>query len=121
MRSKKFLFLMSSILILLSCERKEEQKAEVVVKEEKKEEVKGPVALAEKKGCFACHDIEKKKVGPSYVEVARRYKDDPEAVNKLVKSILKGSMGKWGSIPMSPQPVSEEEAKELAEWILSLR
>ncbi len=78
-------------------------------------------ALAEKKGCFSCHGIDKKKVGPAYTEVAKRYAGKEGAVDELVKSIVKGSMGKWGSIPMAPQPVSEQEAKVLAEWILNIK
>lgn len=77
--------------------------------------------LADRKGCFACHDIDRKKVGPSYVDVAKKYAGKENAVEELVKSMTKGSMGKWGSIPMTPQPVSNEEAKKLAEWILSLK
>jgi len=29
-------------------------------------------------------------------------------------------MGKWGPIPMPPNPVTDDEAKQLAEWIMSL-
>ena len=111
-----------------SCEKKEE-KAEAPPKQEVKEVQKAPekkqvseeYALADKKGCFACHDIRTKKVGPAYVEVAKEYVGKENAVEELVKSITKGSMGKWGSIPMTPQPVTEEEARKLAEWILSLK
>lgn len=138
---KRFFLSVGTLALLgvLSCEKKEEKKAEEAPKpkqeqttqqvEQKKEETK-PVAtatvsdvraLADKKGCFACHDIDKKKVGPSYVDVAKKYAGKENAVEELVKSITKGSMGKWGSIPMTPQPVTQEEAKRLAEWILSLK
>ena len=39
---------------------------------------------------------------------------------RLVKSIKAGSMGKWGPIPMPPNAVTDDEAKQLAEWIMSL-
>ncbi|MDQ7082742.1 MAG: c-type cytochrome [Aquificota bacterium] len=117
--------LFAGALMLASCEKKEtkeekpkEEKAEVEKKEIPKS---GAYALADSKGCLACHAMDRKKVGPSYVEIAKRYAGKGGAVEELVKSITKGSMGKWGSIPMTPQPVSEEEAKELAEWILSLK
>ncbi len=115
-------------LFSVSCEKKEEKaeappKKEVkeVQKVQEKKQVSEEYALADKKGCFACHDIDRKKVGPAYVDVAKKYAGKENAVDELVKSITKGSMGKWGSIPMTPQPVTEEEARKLAEWILSLK
>ena len=117
--------LLIGALISGSCERKEERaevpKEEVAQKTREEKHVSEEFALADKKGCFACHDIKTKKVGPAYVEVARRYANKENALEELVRSITKGSMGKWGSIPMTPQPVTEEEARKLAEWILSLR
>lgn len=124
---------MAAVLLSSSCEKKEE-KAETLPKQEVKEvqkaqkasepenkQVNDEYALADKKGCLACHDIKAKKVGPAYIDVAKKYAGKENAVEELVKSITKGSMGKWGSIPMTPQPVTEEEARKLAEWILSLK
>lgn len=76
--------------------------------------------LAKSKGCTACHDVNKKGVGPPYAEVAKKYKADKEAPAKLAASVVKGSSGKWGPIPMPPNKVSEEEAKKLVAWVLSL-
>ena len=55
--------------------------------------------LAKKKSCLACHNIERKMVGPAWKDVAKK----GESVEVLVKSIKEGSMGKWGQIPMPPQ------------------
>lgn len=77
-------------------------------------------ALAKGKGCTACHDVKKKVVGPAYAEVAKKYKGDAKAQEAMVGSIVKGSQGKWGPIPMPPNKVTEEEAKKLAAWIVSL-
>jgi cytochrome c len=77
-------------------------------------------ALAKAKGCTACHDVKKKLVGPPYGEVAKKYKGDAKALDTMVASILKGSTGKWGPIPMPPNKVTEAEAKKLAAWVLSL-
>ncbi|MDQ7037589.1 MAG: c-type cytochrome [Aquificota bacterium] len=117
---------LSGALLILACggEEKGEKKAEVKPEGPETAQVAkttGPEDLANRKGCFACHGIREKKVGPAYVDVAKRYSGKEGAVDELVKSILKGSMGKWGSIPMAPQPVSQEEARTLAEWILSLK
>jgi len=75
--------------------------------------------LAAAKGCTACHAVGKRIVGPDYVEVAKKYKGDTEAGAKLSASILKGSTGKWGPIPMPPNKVTDDEAKLLAAWVLS--
>lgn len=76
--------------------------------------------LAKAKGCTACHDVAKKLIGPAYGEVAKKYKADKEAPAKLATSVLKGSSGKWGPIPMPANKVSDDEAKKLVAWILSL-
>ncbi|MDA0237437.1 MAG: c-type cytochrome [Proteobacteria bacterium] len=79
-------------------------------------------ALAKSKNCLSCHAIDKKLVGPAYKDVAKG--KDPKGgvitLERLVKSIKTGSMGKWGPIPMPPNAVTDEEAKRLAKWILSL-
>ena len=76
--------------------------------------------LAKAKGCTACHDVKKKVVGPAYADVAKKYKGDANAQSTLVASILKGSQGKYGPVPMPPNKVSEDEAKRLAAWVGSL-
>jgi cytochrome c len=76
--------------------------------------------LAKAKGCTACHDVSKKLIGPSYADVAKKYKADKEAGAKLAASVLKGSTGKWGPIPMPANKVSEDEAKTLVAWVLAL-
>ena len=78
-------------------------------------------AMAKAKGCMACHDVKKKVVGPAYADVAKKYKAAADGQATMVGSILKGSQGKWGAIPMPPNKVSDEEAKKLAAWILTLQ
>ncbi|HEY1090408.1 MAG TPA: c-type cytochrome [Burkholderiaceae bacterium] len=78
-----------------------------------------PAELAQKKTCMACHQIDKKVVGPAFKEVAAKYAKDKDAVNKLVASITKGGTGKWGTGMMPPGMASEAEAKILAQWILT--
>ncbi len=78
-------------------------------------------SLAQKNGCMSCHQIEKKVVGPAYRDVARKYKGDTQAPAHLVNVIRKGGKGVWGPMPMPAHPqVSDENAKKLAGWILSL-
>ena len=78
-------------------------------------------ALAEKQGCTACHQVDKKIIGPTYNDVAKKYKGDKEAAAKLAVKVKKGGAGVWGPIPMPPNDkVSEADAKTLVDWVLSL-
>ena len=76
--------------------------------------------LAKQKNCLACHAVDKKLVGPSYKDVAAKYKGDKDAVAKLAKKIREGGVGVWGQVPMPANPaVNEQEALTLAKWVLS--
>jgi cytochrome c len=79
-------------------------------------------ALASKSGCLACHAVDKKVVGPSYKEVAAKYRNDKGAAAKLEKKIKEGGQGVWGAVPMPPNAqVSDADIKALVKWILSLK
>ncbi len=78
--------------------------------------------LARKKNCLACHNPDKKVVGPAYKAVAAKYAGQKDAADKLAARIMKGSVGVWGQVPMPANPsVSAAEAQQLANWILSLK
>ena len=67
--------------------------------------------LAKQKNCLACHAADKKLVGPSYKDVAAKYKGDKDAAAKLAKKIREGGVGVWGQVPMPANPqVNEQEA-----------
>jgi len=78
-------------------------------------------ALAKKSGCFNCHAVDKKLVGPGYKDVAKKYKGDADAVAKLVKKVSDGGSGVWGPVPMPPNKgkVSEADIKTLVQWVLA--
>ena len=77
-------------------------------------------ALATSKNCMACHAVDKKLVGPSYKDVAKKYAGQKDAVDKLAAKIMKGGSGVWGAIPMPANPqVNEADAKKLAAWVLA--
>ncbi len=79
-------------------------------------------ALAQAKNCMACHAVDRKMVGPSYKDIANRYKDDRAAVAKLAVKIRAGGAGVWGPVPMPANPqVTEAEATQLATWVMSQR
>jgi cytochrome c len=76
--------------------------------------------LAKKHNCFACHAVDKKVVGPSYKEVANKYRGDKAAEAKLAEKVKKGGVGVWGQIPMPPNAtVPDGDIKALVQWILS--
>ncbi len=76
--------------------------------------------LAQKNNCLACHSVATKVLGPSYQDVAKKYKGQKDAEARLVASIGKGSNGKWGQVPMPPQAqLSDVDTKSLAKWILA--
>ena len=78
--------------------------------------------LAQKKNCMACHAVDKKLVGPAYKDVANKYAGQGDAVDKLAQKVIKGGAGVWGPVPMPANPqVSEAEAKQLVQWIMTLK
>lgn len=79
-------------------------------------------ALAKSKNCLACHAADRKLVGPSYKDIAKKYAGDAKAVDMLATKIQKGGAGVWGAIPMPANPqVSDAEAKKLSAWILGMK
>lgn len=78
--------------------------------------------LAKKSGCLACHATDKKLVGPSYKEIAAKYKGQADAEAKLVKKVKEGGKGVWGEVPMPPNAaVKDEDIKTLVKWVLATK
>ncbi len=77
--------------------------------------------LAKKSGCTACHAIDKKLVGPAWIDVATKYKGNASAAAHLDQKIAKGGSGVWGSMPMPANPkLSDADRKSLVTFILGL-
>src|SRR5690606_24658365 len=77
------------------------------------------LALANAKGCMACHGVANKLVGPGYNEIAQKYQGQPDVEAKLVAKVKSGGQGVWGAVPMPPQGhVEDEELAQLVKWIL---
>ncbi len=77
--------------------------------------------LAKKNNCTACHAIDRKVLGPAWMDVAKKYKGDKGAEARLVAKVEKGGSGVWGPLAMPPQPaVKDADARELVKFILSL-
>lgn len=80
----------------------------------------GEEAIAQKAGCLACHAKDKKIVGPSYKDVAAKYKGQNVSA-KLAEKVRKGGVGTWGQIPMppnAPDKINDADLKTVVEWVL---
>lgn len=73
--------------------------------------------LLQKNACVACHGMDTKLLGPSFKDIAAKYKSQADAVNYLSGKIKGGGQGVWGAMPMPPQAVSDAEAAQLAQWL----
>lgn len=80
-------------------------------------------ALLRKSGCFACHQVDKKVIGPALKDIAAKYKGSAGAVDMLAKKVRAGGSGVWGTTPMAPAPatVSDADLKASISYILTLK
>lgn len=79
------------------------------------------LALATQRGCMACHQVETKVVGPSYKDVAAKYKGQADAVDMLSAKVKAGGKDVWGPVPMPPNAhVSDDDIKAIVAWIMTL-
>ncbi len=84
-------------------------------------QAQAPQVLLEQHKCYICHADNETKAGPAYVDVAAKYRGNPQAVAIVVAVVKKGSRsgGPWH---MPPHPeVSDADATKMARYILSLK
>jgi cytochrome c551/c552 len=74
--------------------------------------------LLQKNACVACHGMDSKLVGPSFKDIANKYKDRSDAVNYLSGKIKAGGQGVWGAIPMPAQALSAAESAQISQWLV---
>ena len=80
------------------------------------------LALIAKSDCLTCHKVSEKAIGPAYKEVAAKYPDTEENIARLAKTIINGSSGVWGEVPMTAHPtLSEADARAMVKYILLLQ
>lgn len=77
-------------------------------------DAKAALALASKNACTACHGLAQKIVGPSFVDIGKKY---PGQIDYLAAKIKSGGVGLWGPIPMPAQALNEADAKAIAAWL----
>lgn len=77
-------------------------------------------ALIAGSDCLACHQEKTKLVGPSYEEVAKKYKEAD--IPHLVSKIIDGGSGVWGEIPMPPHAtLAHDDAEAMVKYILTIK
>ncbi len=76
--------------------------------------VKAAQALAQKNNCMACHAMDKKLIGPSFADIAKKHAGKADYLAGKIKS---GSSGVWGQIPMLAQSLGEADTKAIATWL----
>jgi cytochrome c len=78
--------------------------------------------LTRKYNCVACHAEATRKVGPAYLDIAKKYAGRSDATDYLAKKIRSGGSGAWGTMPMPPHPqVPEADARAMATYILGMK
>ena len=79
-------------------------------------------AAMDKAGCMACHTKDRKLVGPSFKDIAARYKGQAAAPAQLFDKVRKGGGGVYGPVPMSPNgpdKIGDKDLREAIELILA--
>ena len=78
-------------------------------------------ALIESSDCLACHKVDRTSIGPTYMAVAERYRDDTTALMRLARKVRSGGTGVWGknTMPAHPQ-LTEPQTREMVAYVLSL-
>ena len=76
--------------------------------------------IARANACMGCHAVDRKVVGPSFQQIAAKYKGDPQAPAKLVNKVKDGGSGVWGVLPMPPHPtMSDADIRTVVDWVLA--
>jgi cytochrome c len=78
--------------------------------------------LINKSDCSGCHTKFNKIIGPSYSEIAVKYKPTEKNINMLADKIIKGGTGNWGDLPMTAHStLKKDDAKAMVKYILSVK
>lgn len=77
--------------------------------------------IAERSLCLGCHKIEGKSVGPSFQLIAKRYQQNPKAIELLTGKVKNGGSGNWGvvAMPANAKNIRDEDLQIVLQWILA--
>lgn len=80
------------------------------------------LALMRKSDCFNCHAVNRPLVGPMFVEIANKYRDQPHQLDASINRVIQGSTGVWGKVAMLPHSQhSREQVQQMVEYVLSTK
>jgi cytochrome c len=78
-------------------------------------------SLTQSLDCKSCHKENEKSIGPSFMDVAKKYQNERGARNYLTDKIIKGGSGVWGEVAMAAHPtLAQEDVHQMVAYILSL-
>lgn len=78
------------------------------------------LVIAQTNACLGCHAKDRKLVGPSFMQIAEKYKGDAGAAGKLQAKVRDGGGGFWGVVPMPAHPrMSSVDIKTVVDWVLA--
>jgi len=78
--------------------------------------------LIKKSGCLACHAVDSKKIGPSFLQIATKYRGDAGAMPMLLEKVRKGGSGAWGKVMMPPNPaLADADLQMMIGYILATK
>jgi cytochrome c len=70
--------------------------------------------------CLNCHALDRAIVGPSFLDIANKYRDQKGALEQSVERVLKGSTGVWGKVAMLPHSQhTREQITQMVTWVYS--
>ncbi|HEX3380698.1 MAG TPA: c-type cytochrome [Paraburkholderia sp.] len=76
--------------------------------------------IAAANACMGCHALDRKLVGPSFQQIAAKYKGDAQASARLARKVKDGGSGVWGMIPMpAHQSMSDADIRAVVDWALA--
>ncbi|HDR9483002.1 TPA: cytochrome C [Burkholderia aenigmatica] len=83
-----------------------------------------PTDLVNAQHCMFCHTSDMTFLGPSFHDIAQRYRGDPTAAPELERKLRVGGRVHWGDTPMPSAedrggPLSADDAHQLVQWVLS--
>jgi cytochrome c len=134
--SKQLVAVLSSALLLGACGNNSDTKTAPAQDTTAAAPATAPASTASDKGldliaasdCTTCHKLNKEassgaSIGPAYSEVAAKYSPAADTtVDRLVKKVISGGSGVWGTVPMTPHPMLKpEDVKTMVTYILSLK
>jgi cytochrome c len=130
---KKFFIVLGITSVVLACNSAgdgDKQATDTSAAQTTTDNTAPPATASDEKGleligasdCTTCHAIDQKKIGPAYIDVAKKYEPTQAVIDTLVSKIIHGGQGVWGTVPMTAHPdLSQDDAKEMVKYILSLK